>query len=213
MSTQEDREYSRNARNMAIILAAIVLVIFAAIFVPPLVNPVHEHFERSASVTSPYGFTLNINLNTTSLSGTEEVSISGWANNTSSEILNATAANQWAVSPNYLWTRICTNGWPIGVGLMRGYYTFDNYTLGTFVPLVRPMIACPVSMYTPSSFLMQPHSSLAIVRLNGSLAEWNLSTTLTYGNPPYMSQLSGVYTAIAADEWGDVAIVHFRFSA
>lgn len=212
MATEEDREYGRNARNMAIILAAIVIIVFAAIFIPPLTSPVHEQFEQSASVNSPYGFTLSINLNTTNPSGEGGVSISAWLNNTSSEILNATASSQWTVNPSELWTGVCTYGWPVGVGVIRGYFTPDNYTLGTFVLLPRPLINCPNIASAPGSFLMQPRSSQAIVRLGGSLAEWNLGSTLAYRNQADGSKLSGVYTAVAADEWGDVAIVHFRFT-
>ena len=212
MSTEEDREYGRNARNMAIILGAIVLVIFAALFIPPLANPAHEQFQGSASVASPYGFTMTISLNSSTVAAAG-VSISGSLYNTGSEILNATASNQWAVTPADLWTPICTNGWPIGVGVMHGYFTADNYTLGTFVVLPRPLVACPVLVSTPGFFLIQPHSLEAIVRLGGSLAEWKLSSTLTYGNQQGGTALAGVYTAVAADEWGDVAIVHFRLSS
>jgi hypothetical protein len=209
MSSDDEGEYGQNARNMAIILGVIVLVIFAAIFIPPLANPVHEQFQNSASVTSPYGFTVTISLNTSTVA-TTGVSISGSLYNTGSEILNATAANEWAVTPADLWTPVCTNGWPIGVGVMQGYFTADNYTLGTFVVLPRPLVACPVLASTPGFFLIQPHSLEAIVRLGSSLAEWKLSSTLTYGKQLGGTAPVGVYTAVAADEWGDVAIVHFR---
>ena len=123
-----------------------------------------------------------------------------------------TAATSWALGPQGLWTKICTNGWPLGVGFMAGYFTPDNYSLGTLVSIPQPLVACPIMANTPGYFLLQPRGSTAIVKLGGSLAEWNLTSVLGLASGKLGVQRGGVYTAVAADEWGDVAIAHFRVS-
>jgi hypothetical protein len=208
MTSEDERAYSRSARNMALVLAAIVAVIFAAIFIPPLVNPVHEQFVPGASTNSAYGFSLNLLLNSTDLRSSGWVSLRTWLNNTSPQVSNVTAADQWPLDPSSLRTGNCSLGWPLGVGVMRGYYTTDNYTLGTPVALPRLIISCPLVAYNPPRyFLLQPHGSTAVVRLNQTLAEWNLRVDLPFGGS-YTQP--GAYTAVAADEWGDVALAHFR---
>lgn len=208
MASEDDRAYSSNVRNMVLVLAAIVIVIFAAIFIPPLLNPIHEQFVPSASTNSAYGFSLNLLLNSTDLPPGGWVSMRAWLNSTSPQIDNITAANQWPVNPNSLRTGNCTLGWPLGVGVLRGYYTTDNYTLGSPVSLPRLVFACPLIAYSPPSyFLLQSHGSTAVVRLSESLAEWDLRIVMPFGGS-YAE--TGVYTAVAADEWGDVVVVHFR---
>jgi hypothetical protein len=93
---------------------------------------------------------------------------------------------------------------------MAGYYTTDNYTLGSLVPVPMPLVGCPMMMGTPGFFLMQPRGSTAIVKVNGVLSEWNLTSSLSIRSSQLNSQRGGVYTAIAVDEWGDVAVAHFR---
>ena len=197
-------------RNTVIVIAAVVVIIAAALLVPPLVSPVHEQFNSTTSVASPYGLSLSLRLNGTQLIAGQGETIMAWVNSTSSQVANVSAASNWALGPQGLWTRICTNGWPLGVGLMAGYYTADNYSLGSLVPLPTPLVGCPIMIGTPSYFLLRPHGSTAIVKLGGSLAEWNLTSTLGLASSQLSSQRGGVYTAIAVDEWGDLVIVHFR---
>ncbi len=198
---------------MVVVLAAIVLTAFATIFIPPIVNPVHEQFSQTGYSDSVYGFRLNLLLNGTQLAAGHGISVTAWLINTSSGINNVTAASQWPVSLLGLWTRICTNGWPVGVGVMPGYFTTDNYTRGSLIRVPSPLLACPILRDTPAFFLMQPKGSTAIVRLNGVLSDWNLTSTFALGSVQLArNQSGGVFTAVAADEWGDVAIAHFRIS-
>jgi hypothetical protein len=207
---EDDAAYRRSVRNTVIVLAAVVVVIAAALLVPPLVNPIHEQFNNTTSVASPYGFVLSLRLNGSQLTAGQGETIMAWVNSTSSVVANVSAASNWPVGPQGLWTRICTNGWPLGVGLMSGYYTSDNYTLGSLVHIPMPLVSCPISISTPGSFLLQPLGSTAIVKVGGTLAEWDLTSTLGLAGNQFSSQKDGAYTAIAVDEWGDLAIVHFR---
>ena len=76
--SEDDVAYKKSVRNMALILAAITITIFGAIFLPPIFNPTREQFALSASTTSPYGFTLDLQLNTTSLRAGGTLEIMAW---------------------------------------------------------------------------------------------------------------------------------------
>jgi hypothetical protein len=187
-----------------------VFVIIAALVIPPLVNPPHEQLNSFSSVASPFGLILSLEINGTQLAAGQGESLTAWLNSTSSEVANVTSASSWPIGTQGLWTRICTSGWPLGVGIMAGYFTSDNYSLGSLVRVPMPMIGCPVMLGTPGFFLMQPRGSSAIVKVNGALATWNLTSALGVGGSLMSSQRGGVYTAIAVDEWGDIALAHFR---
>lgn len=206
----EDASYRRSVRNTVAVIAIMIGVIAAALFIPPLANPAHEQFESSASVASPYGFSLNLSLNGTRIGTGQAQVVRAWLNSTSPQVANITAASAWPLGPDGLWTRICTNGWPLGVGVMKGYFAADNYSLGSLIHVPMPMVGCPIQNSAPGFYLLQSHGSTAIVKVGGALTEWNLTSTLGLASSQLNSQGTGVYTAVAVDEWGDVAVAHFR---
>ena len=197
---------------MSFVLAAIVVTVFAAIFIPIYAFPGHDVFQQSVSEDSPFGFTLHLTVNSTSVAQGETVFIVGWVNSTSANVQNVSAANSWGFPEHQLWGRLCTSNWPIGVGVMKGHYTSDNYTEGTLIQLPRPMtlVACPVQQAAPTYFLFEAHSSRALVSISGAPYLWVVQTALgvrvdATGNP----LTPGVYTAVLADEWGDVLTTNF----
>jgi hypothetical protein len=211
MTSDDDLVYRRSVRNMSLVLAAIVITIFAAIFVPPYLYPQHDVFQSSVSYDSPlFGFTLHLNINTTSVPRGGVITVTGWINSTSSSIENITAANAWGTPQSRLWGRVCTTGWPIGVGVMEGHYTQDNYTLGTVIPVPQPLASCPVQPSSPQYFLLEAHSSKALVTIGGTPQVWRIQTEFTFkGFSSGYSLPPGVYTAVLADEWGDVVTTNF----
>jgi hypothetical protein len=204
----DDLAYKKSVRNMSLVLAAIVITIFAAIFVSPYAFPPSDTFQTSATLDSAFGFTLHIQINSTAPASGAALQISGWLNSSSASIDNVTAADSWGSGPGGLWTHACTDGWPIGVGIMQGHYTQDNYTMGTLVQIPMPATYCPVTP-SPTYFLLDPHSSTALVDLNGVPQYWVLQSSYSF---PTGGHPSGVYTAVLADEWGDVVTTNFRVS-
>lgn len=194
---------------MSFVLAAIVITVFAAIFVPPYLYPPHDLFQSSVSYDSPFGFTLHLTINTTSLPRAGVIMLTGWVNSTSSSIENVTAANSWGLPQSRLWGRVCTTGWPIGVGVMKGHYTQDNYTLGTVVPVPQPLASCPIQLSSPRYFLFEAHSSKALVTVGGNTVLWRIQTGLSFRGFSNSALQPGVYTAVVADEWGDVLTTNF----
>lgn len=198
---------------MSVVLAAIVITVFAALFIPPYLFPPHDVFQPSVTAASPFGFTMHLTVNATTVSTGGSVLVTGWLNSTSDYLYNVTAANAWALPQERLWERVCTSGWPIGVGVMEGHYTADNYTLGTLVPIPQPLVACPLQAAAPSYFVFEAHSSKALVSLGGAPAIWNIVTGFTFREyAPGYTLPPGVYTAVLADEWGDVLTANFLIS-
>ena len=206
----DDQAYRKSARNMAVILVAMAVVIFAAIFIPPYLNPVHSAYLADVSYDSPFGFVMHLEINSTSIPQGGGILLTGWLNSSSSSYEPINASDSWAFSQDQLWGRVCTSGWPIGLGLMRGHYTQDNYTLGTLIRIPQPLMNCPFQPGTPSTFLFNPHSSEAVVTISGTPALWVIQSALGFGRDASGNQLSpGVYTAVLADEWGDVLATNF----
>ena len=210
MTTEDDLAYRRSVRNMSYVLAAIVLTVFAAVLIPPYLNSPHDAFQKSVSFDSPVGFTMHLTVNTTSPSTSGHVLITGWLNSTSNSLENITASDQWFLGPSGLWTAPCRQGWPVGIGIMKGHYDQSNYSEGSLLPIVQPAYACPLQPGTPSFFLLESHSSRALVDIGGSPQYWNLTASYSFGHPPQQGIPAGVYTAVLADEWGDVLTTNFQ---
>ncbi|HUI86481.1 MAG TPA: hypothetical protein VLY21_04930 [Nitrososphaerales archaeon] len=213
--SDDDAAYHRSAKRMAIVLAAIVIVIFAAIFIPPLVNPVHEQFASTVSVNSPYGFSLNLSTNATTLSAGEEVGLSAWLNNTSRQVNNVTAQSSWIVSG--LGPVACYPDSPIRLGLMAGYYTSDNFSLGTVLPLEYAPSSCQgaQSNFQTPYYLFEPEGSVALMITPEGIVRQPVSLNATstgFLSNGSASGFNGVVTLFAMDEWGDFVLAHLDAS-
>jgi hypothetical protein len=213
MTDEDEETYRKNVRVMAAILAAIVLTIFIAIYIPPLVNPVRGQFSPKVVQASPYGFTLGLALNSTEVDAGQGIGFSFWLNNTSNQYLNLSFASPSGFQFGNLWFPPCVSGWPLGLTVMQGYYSQDNISLGVPLQLPAPAVECPAAISGPTSLLLQPHSTSGIAKFPTGLVTWTLDTTAVFnsviqsGSP---ARFSGVYTAVLADEWGDVLVTHFR---
>jgi hypothetical protein len=217
----DDVAYKKSVRNMSIVLAAMAITIFAALLVPAYIYPRQDGFQASVSLYSPFGFGLHLLINTTSPPAAGRVLLTGWINSTAGSIENISAADAWPVGPAGMWGRTCTHGWPIALGLMKGHFDQDNYTLGTLLPIPQPQ--CALQEAPPAYLLLEPspHSSKALVDIGGTPQFWVVQSnyTLSYAAlvgldaggggiqfPP------GVYTVLAADEWGDLLTTNFAVS-
>ncbi len=209
--SEDDTAYRKSVRNMALVLAAIVITVFAGLIIPPYFSPNQEQFQTSGSVASPFGFTLSVRLNSTHTSPDGFVKITAWVNNSAASVENITSGNYWIVDHGLLWGRPCTSGWPIGIGVMQGYYTEADYSQGALIRLPQPLTSCPVSRATPGYFLLEARGSKAVVSLNGTLEFWNLQSTLVLGPVSLGGSQwpAGTYTVLVTDEWGDVIISQF----
>lgn len=209
---EDNKTYRRNVRNMALVLAAIAIVIFASIFVPPLISSGHEQFSSKSSVNSPNGYTLNLALNASRLIPGERLAIDAWINNTGKAINQLPAQKEWPIAN--VTDAPCGAVLPIRIGIMNGYYNVENVSLGQFLRLSFASVSCPATAAsgTPQYFLMQPLSSQTILQSSGGVEEFDISISCTAGGYVVNSsetRFSGVFTAVVMDEWGDLALTHF----
>ncbi len=187
---------------MSIVLAAIVVTIFVALFVSTYLLPTTTAFQPSVSVPSAEGFTLNLTVNATSIPQGGEVNVTSWALSTDHAIDNVTAQDAWGVNGSGLWFSKC--GEPVGIGIAQGYYTADNFTQGTFVPIGGAPGPCTAS--PPRYFLFEYDTAEALVVENETGYTWTIgASAVTSATLP-----KGTYTVIAADEWGDVVLTNFQ---
>jgi hypothetical protein len=209
MAVSDDEVYRRNVKVMSVILAAIVLTVFAAIFIPPVLSPVRKTFPSGVTEGSPFGFLMGMRINATHFASGSSVSISFWLNDTTADYVNLTAADSFQFGE--LWTPPCYGGFPAGVTVMAGYFTQDNVSLGEPLQLPMAAVLCPVNG-PPLAFLFQSHSAAAVVKLDGSLVRWDLVGRGVFAGtstPAGTAAFRGVYTVVLADEWGDVLVAHF----
>lgn len=105
---------------------------------------------------------------------------------------------------------------PIGIEIVRGFYTSSNISGAQPLQLSAPgMYNCP-AIFWVSSYTFEPSSDVAV----GSFTERVSSITnatgyWTGGNPPFYNTSTlnnftlGEYTVAGGDEWGALAILHF----
>lgn len=195
---------------MSLVLAAIVITVFVALAVSPVLFPATSTFQTSTSLDSTFGFSLHLDVNTTAPLAGGGVEVTGWLNSTSGSIINVTAANSWGIGPTAdLWGEACTTGWPLGLGIIQGHYTQDNVSFASLYPIPLPAHQCSTASPSPGSFLLEPQSTKALVTLDGVPQYWVLRSSYplnTAGLSP------GTYTAVLADEWGDVVTTNFVVS-
>ena len=177
----------------------------------------------STSVASPAsGLELTLGLNGTSISTGEEITATAADVNTMTTADNVSAAKEWPIG-NLAVGPCGPLNTPVGIAVLRGYYDAANVTSGKALQIYNPgTYACPAILAGIDGFLFQPLSDNATVYGScGSAAcfDETVSATVsvtgywTGGPSTFTSFPSGVYTAVAGDEWGGLAILHFTVAA
>jgi hypothetical protein len=108
---------------------------------------------------------------------------------------------------------------PVGIAVLSGYYDAANVTSGKALQVYNPGVyACPAIISGITSYLFQPSSDNATVYgscqpsacFNETVSATVSVTGYWTGGPStFTSFPSGVYTVVAGDEWGGLAILHF----
>jgi len=208
MSDEDDASYKRSVKNLTVLLIVVVIVVISGLVFTTYFVPTNG-LVKSTYVYDPNGLTLSMKLNTTEAFVPYGVNITLWVNGTSG-IEDLNAQNSWVVPPSSLWTPPCEPGWPIGIGIMRGYYDMYNYSSGTLLPLNDSGFRCP-PQELPQSFIIEPRGSESIVNLSDSFKRWDLQITLVLANAIFTQgqKAGGLFTVVGADEWGDLTVLHF----
>lgn len=109
----------------------------------------------------------------------------------------------------------CVYG-PFDLAIFKGYYDMNNFTHGDKLSLYQPGIySCPVSV-APQGYKFEPMSDNAVGRCGPFLycsswgkIQFHTSFTGLWNGTSFHEFPSAVYTIIAGDEWGHLAIRHF----
>jgi hypothetical protein len=111
---------------------------------------------------------------------------------------------------------------PVGFAVLQGYYGANNFTAGRALYLYNTtnFTSCTRNS-VPYVYSFEPTSDVATTYLSGQTVQTgNVSVSATFGGywtggegtpipATYNRFPSGAYTVVAADEWGDVVLVHF----
>ncbi|MDA4116345.1 MAG: hypothetical protein OK442_07305 [Thaumarchaeota archaeon] len=173
----------------------------------------------STSATSAAnGLQLSLSLNASGVSAGQWVTATVVETNTLTTPNNVSAAAEWPLAN--LAAGPCGHmNEPVGIAVLSGNYDAGNISSGSALQVYQPgLTMCPMILSVINGYLFQPSSDNASVlgscqsgpcfnetisarvSANGYWTE----TGNTFTNFP-----AGVYTVVAGDEWGGVAIVHF----
>ncbi|HUK75139.1 MAG TPA: hypothetical protein VLU99_05045 [Nitrososphaerales archaeon] len=173
----------------------------------------------STSATSAAnGLELFLGLNASSVSAGQWITATVVETNTLTTPNNVSAAAEWPVAN--LAAGPCGHmNEPVGIAVLRGNYDAGNVTSGSALQVYQPGVTmCPMILAAITGYLFQPASDNASVLgscQSGPCFNETISASVSAsgywtGTGSALTNFpAGVYTVVAGDEWGGVAIVHF----
>jgi hypothetical protein len=165
------------------------------------------------------GLELSLTLNVTDLSSGHGVAATIDEANTGTAPANVSASADWPIQGLAIGPCGSLN-YPVGLAVLRGNYDAANVSSANALQIYRPGIsACPMILADIGSFEFQGSSDNATIfggcqpaDGGGCLSEIINSTVSfnCYWNGSVLTSFpSGVYTVVAGDEWGGIAVLHF----
>jgi hypothetical protein len=168
----------------------------------------------TTSTQSENGLQLQVSLNATSLASGEPLQINVSEYNTLPTNNNIAATN-WGVNGLTIGACPNLNELPFGVAVFQGYYNAQNISQGTPLELFAA-VPCALLIRLITGYDFLPNSSNAAIMPGGDLASPTPMSTTETVNRIYTKvfQLtpwaSGIYTAVARDEWGALEFLYFN---
>jgi hypothetical protein len=173
----------------------------------------------STSAQSPVsGLELSLTLNTTNVSAGHGLIATVDATNAKDAPANVSAAADWPVQGLAVSTCGSLN-YPVGLAVLKGNYDLSNVTSGKALQIYQPgLSSCPMILAGIEGFVFQASSDNATLygscqpgggaclneRINSSV-----SVAGYWSGSVFKSFPIGIYTVVAGDEWGGLAILHF----
>ncbi len=181
---------------------------------------------NSVSVSNPtLGTRLDLSVASTSIKVGDDITITISEHNTRSVENQIATASNWNIRGLSLGP--CHLDIPIGLAIMRGYYTKDSIAGGLPLALWHPgPYFCQLEVGV-NSYIFDPASSLAtIVTYQGPNTTFKLQTenrvhfsgSWTEGTQPFQEDAGfqpfspSMYTLVGGDEWGDILVLNFTVS-
>lgn len=167
---------------------------------------------------SNLGLQLSLTISSSTYAPGQMVPINITETNTLSTVNKVSSQRNWPVSGLTLGPCGSLN-YPFGIEIFPGYYDQSNISQASnqsVLPFYKPgLYPCPAILIF-SSYSFQPLSDVANVSFGSmnltTVVETNGSWTGSMSSSAFQTFNPGVYTIVAGDEWGDLAIVHFSVS-
>jgi hypothetical protein len=164
-----------------------------------------------AYANSQDGLQLRLSINSTTMITPGSVAVNVSEYNTLAFVNNVTESSGWqtrgALSscPN-------TNVQPFGIAVYQGYYTAQNVSQGSQLQIF-PITACPMFIRLVTGYVFQPNSDAATIQPGSGASPTPMTSVVTVsGTYAGLGQThplnAGVYTFVAADEWGALAFLY-----
>ena len=184
----------------------------------------------ASTLDSSLGLVLTLTLSTNSM-GNLTVGVA--EQNILDRVNNVTLAKNWPVQGEslFLWTQAACADSPYGYEILQGNYAENNFTDGAALFLLAQGPGQCVTRIGPNYLIFEPRSDISSnINQSISLSEtssgfWTGKQDPYYGSScpdsgliPNSSEdcplaftpfAPGIYTVVAGDEWGQVAILHF----
>ena len=132
---------------------------------------------------------------------------------------NVTHANQWHYSSNSLNPfNPCGAPGPVGFAVLQGYYDQSNYSSGSALMFYNSTVTylCTTRILPTGYYSFIPHSHTALLVDSKGQSFYNQSIAISFSVNGYFTEggsflkfPEGQYTVVAADEWGELVILHF----
>ncbi|MGA2200174.1 MAG: hypothetical protein ABSG45_09580 [Nitrososphaerales archaeon] len=134
--------------------------------------------------------------------------------NTNGGVINVTKWDAWQI-PAALNSCPNTDVRPFGIAVYKGHYTAQNVSQGSQVPIF-PQVVCPLYVREVTGYLLLPDSDLAYV-LPGytsltMLGSVDIVNGTSVGRGQSLGLNPGLYTVVAADEWGTLAFLYVQIN-
>jgi hypothetical protein len=164
---------------------------------------------------------LTLTLNSSQVSAGQGVEAKVDEVNTGAAPLNLSASKDWPIQGLSVGPCGLLN-YPAGMAFLKGYYDLSNVSSGMALQIYSGEVACPMILSGITGFVFQPSSDNATVYGScqpageACLTETVDASVSMYGYwsaGAFTKLPTGVYTVVAGDEWGDVAISHFVVTA
>lgn len=171
--------------------------------------------QYSASAPSVQGLELKLSINATAILPGQTVQVNVSEFNSLETVNNVSSSSHWLVRgalsscPN-------TNSQPFGIAVYQGHYTAQNISQGSQLQIF-PITACPQYIRLVTGYSFQPLSNEAIIEPGSGYTPMaaTIGVNGSYG-PSYTGSSAansfgqGVYTLVAADEWGALVFLYFQ---
>jgi len=218
---------SMGATKGAAILVLVLLVGAGSFFVverwvggsqPPRTYTVSLSATSTGALSPGNGVELSLTVNSTDISAGHGVAVTVDELNTITTLNNVSASGDWPVG-NLAVGPCGPLNYPFGVTVLSGNYDLANVSSVNALQLYQPgTYNCPMILAGIGSFVFLASSDNATIFGSckvggGACLSERVDTTVVFdgywsGNA-FTRFPSGIYTVVAGDEWGGIAILHF----